>query len=489
LCSARDCKAGSTAVFASNDRLPNIARNLAEIAAPARALLQRDFKQGPEFFAVDMLSETFTAPREDGVGEPNRRSGSGSEEKNDLSRFIVHSAAGARRTAAASSVQQGGNMQTPDQRQRRWLALTDRLDKDPQATLHALAATDELERGFDPADAAEMLFRLADRLRRSGQWDAAAACYSLLATRFPDDPLSRSALALEIQIEATTSRPSSEFAAATMLGPQRAVDLGAVLERERPDLFASPDIRFPLAAAYRHLGQAQRAERLYTPDRSRPDRDGWGSCARGEYWIATHKGPPPKRLITSLRTAQRPKLDGKLDDPIWQRAKACQLSSPMGNDNLWPAKVMFAHDASYLYVAVQCQQAPGARYGAPPTGPRPRDPDLSGQDRVDIFLDIDRTYATYYRLTIDHRGWVDDSFWGDASWNPKWFVAAHTENGVWTAEAAIPFAELSVTSVNDETIWAIGVQRVVPGVGFQSWTTPAATTVMPQGFGWLGFEK
>ena len=80
--------------------------------------------------------------------------------------------------------------------------------------------------------------------------------------------------------------------------------------------------------------------------------------------------------------------------------------------------------------------------------PRPtprdwRDADLSAEDRVDLFLDLDRDFATVYRLTIDHRGWTGESCWNDATWNPTWFVANRSEDGAWTAEAAIPFAELA----------------------------------------------
>ena len=140
-----------------------------------------------------------------------------------------------------------------------------------------------------------------------------------------------------------------------------------------------------------------------------------------------------------------------------------------------------------LYLAIQCRQAPGGVYETT-TERRRRDADLSQRDRVDIFLDLDRDYATYYHLTIDHRGWAADAIGDDRSWNPKWFVAAQTIDGVWTAEAAIPLAELKATIVPGKTIWALGVQRTVPGVGFQSWTTPAATTAVPEGFGWLEFE-
>ncbi len=37
-------------------------------------------------------------------------------------------------------------------------------------------------------------------------------------------------------------------------------------------------------------------------------------------------------------------------------------------------------------------------------------------------------------------------------------------------------------------LWAVGIQRVAPGVGFQSWTTPTAVTVLPDGFGYLQFQ-
>ncbi len=202
-------------------------------------------------------------------------------------------------------------------------------------------------------------------------------------------------------------------------------------------------------------------------------------------WIA--KARRPSRWSPALRLTERPHLDGRLDEALWKKCRPIVLSSPLGDDRAWPATVMLAHDEQYLYLAIQCRQAPGARYEAT-SERRPRDPDLSQHDRVDIFLDLDRDYATYYHLTIDHRGWAADASCGDRSWNPKWFIAAQTSDGIWTAEAAIPLAELKATIVPGKTIWALGLQRTVPGVGFQSWTTPAGTTVVPEGFGWLGFE-
>jgi hypothetical protein len=148
---------------------------------------------------------------------------------------------------------------------------------------------------------------------------------------------------------------------------------------------------------------------------------------------------------------------------------------------------MLAYDDEFLYLAINCRQAPGADYPAA-EGPRPRDPDLRSRDRVEVLLDLDRDYATYYRLSIDHRGWPAEDCWGDSTWNPTWFVAAGTAEGTWTAEAAIPLDQLTGRYPRSQDVWALGIQRTVPGVGFQSWSTPAAATVMPEGFGYLIFE-
>jgi len=51
-----------------------------------------------------------------------------------------------------------------------------------------------------------------------------------------------------------------------------------------------------------------------------------------------------------------------------------------------------------------------------------------------------------------------------------------------------PLRELTGATPGAKTAWAIGLQRIVPGVGFQSWTAPASADIQPQGFGYLLFE-
>ena len=47
------------------------------------------------------------------------------------------------------------------------------------------------------------------------------------------------------------------------------------IETACPDLFASPAIRYPLAAVYRRQNETAQAERLYVLDRLGVDRDAW----------------------------------------------------------------------------------------------------------------------------------------------------------------------------------------------------------------------
>jgi hypothetical protein len=127
------------------------------------------------------------------------------------------------------------------------------------------------------------------------------------------------------------------------------------------------------------------------------------------------------------------------------------------------------HDSRFLYLAVRCRKAPGVAY---PTveAVRQRDADLARQDRVEFWLDMDRDYVTFYRLEVDCRGWGTEKCWDYVGWNPRWFIARSETESEWTVEVAIPWVELAPAAPGSRAVWAMGVQRTIPGVGFQSWS-------------------
>ncbi len=267
----------------------------------------------------------------------------------------------------------------------------------------------------------------------------------------------------------------------------KAVQLGKLAQARSPSLFAEPRLRFPLATAYRALGMPREAERFFHGLAREPEATSWSRCAAAELWLQQAQGAPPKPVAKCVRITTRPRLDGRLDDDAWQQGKPLELQPAQPGDRLSPASVKLACDDQFLYLAVTCRKVPEIHY-AFDSLPRPRDPDLSGRDRVDLLLDVDRDYATFYRLTVDHRGWTGEACLGDAGWDPEWFVAASENDTEWTVEAAIAWKELVPKAPGSRQAWAFGLQRIVPGAGVQSFSRPAAAVPRAEGFGLLVFE-
>jgi Carbohydrate family 9 binding domain-like len=229
-----------------------------------------------------------------------------------------------------------------------------------------------------------------------------------------------------------------------------------------------------------------------------PGLDPWRDCLAAELWMTDRALVPiqPKPLGVCRHTEVRPLLDGKLDDECWRDLKPLPLAVVSAAadkpDELkafgeaFRTEARFAYDDQFLYVAVSCLHPTGLK--VEPAAKRTRDADMAGHDRVDILLDLDRDYQTYYRFQVDHRGCLAEDCWGDKSWNPKYFVSFHSTDTGWTAEMAIPLQELTGERPSHGKTWAVNVSRVVPGKGIQAWSGPADDTPRPEGMGLLQFR-
>jgi hypothetical protein len=401
----------------------------------------------------------------------------------------------------------------------------------------------DLTRSMSAASAGQVLYQLGHRYLDAGQSELAAQTFEHLVERYPDHALAESALVWLVQYYASSEvgrqlRQSTKFStqqvgvavtnATTAAGArpadhqqpvQEPASVGAVktgmqvnglsstagigitsverasralvfakmIQRGRPELFAEPWVQFPISVAYRNKGLPRDAERFYHRLSATPIPSNWTQCARAELWLSHGRGRSPKTIYTCKRGRSRPRLDGQLDDDIWHSATHMELTSTQHDDDAWPAAAMLAYDSEFLFLAVSCRKAPGGAYPSDP-GPRPRDPDLADQDRVDFLIDIDRDYTSFYRLTVDHRGWTGEASLGNASWNPTWYVARQADETEWTVEAAIAWRELTPDGPRSNNVWALGVQRIVPGVGIQSFTKPASVQPRPEGFALLVFQ-
>ena len=376
------------------------------------------------------------------------------------------------------------------------------------------AQWNDLSAAMDAGSAGEILFELAENYASAGQFDSATQVFEFLVSQYPQHPATPAALQWLLQTYASSvverqetvgnglravpgepvapGTPRSAFPTESPDGRlQHAIQLAGQIERSCPALFAEPTVRFPLASAYRRLGMFRESERTLAPLHSGP-HDAWWACAEAESWLAQPRGPAPKSVWHCAIVNDRPRLDGSLDDAVWQRAETVRLRSTLGDDADWPATARLACDAQFLYLAVRCRKAAHASYQAA-DAIRPRQADLSANDRIDLILSPDRDYTSCDRLSIDYRGWVNCSCSGGAPWQPVCYVAAGMHDGDWTVEAAIPWDQMvphpaAGSARGRRDPWAVNIQRTIPQVGFQSWSNPAGVEPRPEGMGILTFE-
>ncbi|QDU24062.1 YCF48-related protein [Urbifossiella limnaea] len=423
------------------------------------------------------------------------------------------------------------------------LAFADNLDlAGADRALGALGA--ELPKLPDDI-AARTAHAVATRFAQTGKWAEAREVFALLSMKYPGHPLAvdgyrwllryhagtETRRRVEVQQKLAFGRVSFD-----PLGGGKVVQAGAtggsktIVEEDvyrlhdpamivkwhqacldmEPKLTAfgplysrDPAAWLALLAARRHVGKHAEADaflREYFKGSDAatmpPGQDHWRDCLAAELWLAdrTLVPTPPKPVAGSAFTETRPLLDGKLDDPCWQAAKVLPLTATSASNRPddaaafaagYKTEAKFAHDGQYLYVAVSCAHPAGKAVAA--VAKRDRDADMTGRDRVDITLDLDRDYQTYYRFQVDQRGCLAEDCWGDRTWNPKYFVAFVPGEAGWTCEFAIPLAELTGDRLGGRA-WAVNVSRVVPGAGVQTWSGPADAEPRPEGLGLLRFE-
>jgi hypothetical protein len=161
-------------------------------------------------------------------------------------------------------------------------------------------------------------------------------------------------------------------------------------------------------------------------------------------------------------------IDGRLDEPAWQRAPAldrfwqnypqAEVEAPVRTE------ARFAFDRHALYVAIRAFDPGMAQLRAPFAR---RDNVLSDQDMVDVFIDPvgARKFAHFYR--VNPRGSIGDGLYNEDSatedFSPDFdfeVVTGRFEGG-WTVEMRIPFSTLRYTDAGTRE-WSVMVWRNWP---------------------------
>ncbi len=324
-----------------------------------------------------------------------------------------------------------------------------------------------------------------------------------LTTRSTEETLQAAPSIGNIQSVVSANGASSSPYDLTLTRWQKsAVAVSESLNAGYPHLATVPEIQFVTAALMRRRGDHRRADEIYGSYMQTLSDDPWNLAARGEAFLLRPGFQSPKPIVQCRMVPTPPVLDGLLSDDCWAQATEIRLgeeqsetyigtrteSSTRSGSTEAKAVVFIARDARFLYLAATVPIDPSLPSDSPELPGRTHDSDFANFDRLCFQFDVDRDYATYYQFEVDQRGHTRDACWGDQSYNPNWYCAATRTADAWRIECAIPLDELLPADRIAGSAWGVGITRIMPGRGSQSWTSSGATVPQPAMFGLVRFE-
>lgn len=150
------------------------------------------------------------------------------------------------------------------------------------------------------------------------------------------------------------------------------------------------------------------------------------------------KAPP---ALVCARTPTKPVLDGVLDDGAWKQAEKAQGFVRVGElvfaEAATTVRLCRSHDT--LFVAANMREP---RIKTMVAGQTRRDAPLWEEESFEVRLGTGD--GGLFRYIVNPLGTRFDSYAGDASFDGDWQAHTRNNNSGWTAEMAIPFADLGM---------------------------------------------
>lgn len=175
---------------------------------------------------------------------------------------------------------------------------------------------------------------------------------------------------------------------------------------------------------------------------------------------------PERPVAASTRTAEPPRIDGRLDDPAWRDAtpigELVQVEPRVGEAPSEATEIRFLHDEDRLYMAIRCfDREPQLIVSTT----RERDAFLDVDDRVEIVFDTfhDRRNAFFFQINAG--GSKGDALVTNNGanfnkpWDGLWEGEARVDELGWSAELALPFKTLAFRE--GQAIWGFNIERYI----------------------------
>ncbi len=169
------------------------------------------------------------------------------------------------------------------------------------------------------------------------------------------------------------------------------------------------------------------------------------------------------KSITAVRVNSGIKLDGVLDEEVWQKAPRSgdfiQFQPDEGKPASESSFVRVAYDDEALYVAMEMFDSEPDKIINRLTR---RDRSIEA-DIAHVIIDSHHDHQTAYAFSVYASGTQKDTYyyndnWSDESWDAVWDVATRITDWGWVAEYKIPFSCLRFAS-EENPVWGFYCSR------------------------------
>jgi hypothetical protein len=182
--------------------------------------------------------------------------------------------------------------------------------------------------------------------------------------------------------------------------------------------------------------------------------------------VARAAGDDRGKHHSATRTPSPPRIDGRLDDDVWQLAPADdrfrQNFPDEGKPPTQRTELRVLYDDQALYIAVRAWDDNAAAI-VPRLTRRDRETDA---DQIEVDIDSRDDHTTGYRFSINCAGvLVDGVHFNDVDysgdWDGLWLGAATRDDKGWSAELAIPLKTLRYEAKPGHTWFGFEVRRLI----------------------------
>lgn len=205
--------------------------------------------------------------------------------------------------------------------------------------------------------------------------------------------------------------------------------------------------------------------------------------------VCTHAAEidAPKKHAAAARLEGSLTLDGKLDEPAWQKAPDhTGFENPLGQANRAPipdemqTHFRVLYDDAHLYFGILCNE-PKMDELTLEAARHQHDAAMWSDDDVEIFLEPVGDRIEYYQFAVNAEGTQADLYMiergntAKANWSSDWQAEVFHGPDYWSLEVAIPFAAFHMRpSTRWSDTWGFSISRTrTPDPRFYSQYSPA----------------